>query len=274
MSASPAPRSDKPDTQDNRPGIQAHKRLSVRQETLFPGHRQYRGLSRLLPGRDSVISPVPTLWGLLRSSLALSGLPAAASDMAGGWGLENTEDQALGPLRAGWSGDVRLGPSLVGHSIVVWVIGARLQRAKVTFTSDIGRLRGAQVCWTALPCPGLLLFNHWFVATLLPSLFLLIKWKGLQFSLARVHKWLDQAGSSPSKDWKIRGRSSVAGSLQQITSAFKLGGALIPDTAAFLMTGWLGAVFTGPCLQKNGGWGERGVCVCVSWVVLRTFKVS
>lgn len=61
VSALPAPRSNKPDTQDNRPGIQAHKRLSVRQETLFPGHRQYRGLSRSLPERDSVISSVPTL---------------------------------------------------------------------------------------------------------------------------------------------------------------------------------------------------------------------
>lgn len=50
-SVSPAPRSNKSDTQDNRPGIQAHKRLSILQEALFPSHRQYRDCpSRSLGG--------------------------------------------------------------------------------------------------------------------------------------------------------------------------------------------------------------------------------
>lgn len=40
-------------------------------------------------GEWSLISPVPTLWSLLRCSLSLSGLPAVDSDMAGGWGLGN-----------------------------------------------------------------------------------------------------------------------------------------------------------------------------------------
>lgn len=74
-----------------------------------------QGLSQSLPGRGSLISPVPTLrGGLLSLSLSLSGLPAAASDMAGGWGLENTEDRALDPPRAGSFREVGVGPSLMG----------------------------------------------------------------------------------------------------------------------------------------------------------------